>query len=173
MFDRALTFAGRSRERLLAIHVAHALTARLFPVEYESIYTSRAVGVREKLSPAAEALQSESIAAVFERPVSVVREGLASGDLPRSSGVSPEQLIYGLWSLHYGKIMLETSAFPFLRLAVKEQRPVLRRTFHGLLDGLAWRPLATEHDYAAVERRIEREIFAAELKQVRSSGTPK
>ena len=170
MFERALGFHGRPRERLLAIHLAHALTARLCPVEYECIYTARGVGVREKVSREAESWQSDRLARLFDIPVGVVREGVAAGDLLRGSGSGPEQLVYGLWALHYGKITLGWYGFPFLNLETGDQRRALRRTFHALLDGFGWRPLASEHDYDAVERRIERELFASDLKGLRTRG---
>lgn len=59
-FDRALKLRGNSRERLLAIHLAHHFYAKLYPVEYESIYTVKSAGVREKISRRATRLKTSS-----------------------------------------------------------------------------------------------------------------
>ena len=38
---------------------------------------------------------------------------------------------------------------------------------NGQLDAYGWRPLTTEHDYEATERRLEQEVFADEIARLR------
>jgi AcrR family transcriptional regulator len=144
MYDRALGFRGTSRERILAIYLGHDLAARLYPVEYECIYAVRSFGLRDKISEEGRSIQTEGIAGLVATVMAAVREGVAAGDVRLTAGTTVEEIVYGLWALHYGQ-----------------------RTFHRALDGVGWRPLAADHDYAPVERRIFRELFAEEVRRLR------
>ncbi len=166
-YDLALQFRGSSRERLLAIHLGHDLAAHLHPVEYECIYAVRAAGIREKVPPERRAEQAAALERLFERSASVVAEGVRDGDLVLGAGATPQSLIYGFWSLHYGEITLETYDIQYRRMGVRDQRRTLRRTLQAIMDGLGWRPLSSEHDYVAVEKRILREVFRAEQARLR------
>lgn len=168
---QALAFRGRSRERLLAVHLGHDLAARLYPVEYECIYVARSVGFRERLPVEGQAAQEAGLARAFDIAAGVVKEAVREGDLVLPEGLTPASLIYGFWSLHYGQISLESSTLPYARLGIRNQQRSLRRTLQAILDGLRWRPLSDRHDYAQVERRILREVFAAEVAVLRTRGS--
>jgi AcrR family transcriptional regulator len=161
-FDRALAFRGNSRERLLAIHLAHDFYAKLYPVEYESIYTVKSAGVREKISPESHAAQNELMKDVIDRVVIVITEAIENGDLRLPGNMAPQDLVYGFWALHYGELMFETFNFPYRNLGIGDLENNVRLVLRTLLDGLPWEPVSSRHDYAASAERIVREIFPEE-----------
>lgn len=158
-FDRALRFRGLSRERLLAFHLAHELYAKLYPVEYASIYMVKSVGVREKISPEQHAAEDELMKGILDQVAIVVTEGVALGDLTLPSKMTPQDLVYGFWATHYGNLMLETYTFSYHHMGISDPANNRKQMLRALLDGLPWRPVSTEHDYAVTAKRIYSEIF--------------
>jgi AcrR family transcriptional regulator len=170
MYDRALGFRGTSRERILAIYLGHDLAARLHPIEYECIYAVRSFGLRDKISDEGRSIQTEGIAGLVGTVMAAVREGVAAGDVRLVAGTTVEEIVYGLWALHYGQLSLASYSFPYQELGIGRRPRARQRTFHRALDGVGWRPLAAEHDYAPVERRILRELFGEEVRRLRAKG---
>lgn len=161
-FDRALQFQGLSRERLLAFHLAHELYAKLYPVEYESIYLVKSAGVREKISPERHAAEDELMKGIIDRVAIVVEEGVTNGDLTLADAMSPQDLVYGFWAMHYGNLMLETYNFSYRKMGIGDPANTRRLMLKALLDGLPWRPVSTEHNYALSAERVLGEIFPDE-----------
>ena len=162
-FDRALAFRGLSRERLLAIHLAHDYYAKLYPVEYESLYTVKSAGVREKISAESHDIQNQVLKEVLDRVVVVIEEAMAGGDLKLPASMAPQDLVYGFWALHYGELMFETFNFPYRNLGIGDLENNVRLVLRIFLDGLPWQPVSSLHDYAATAERVAREIFPEEV----------
>ncbi|TAN47823.1 MAG: TetR/AcrR family transcriptional regulator [Methylococcaceae bacterium] len=158
-FDRALRFQGLSRERLLAFHLAHELYAKLYPVEYASIYMVKSVGVREKISPERHAAEDELMKGILDKVAIVVAEGVALGDVTLPRQMTAQDLIYGFWATHYGNLMLETYNFSYRNMGISDPANNRKQMLRALLDGLPWRPVSHEHDYAATAQRIIGELF--------------
>ncbi|WP_255210997.1 TetR/AcrR family transcriptional regulator [Methylogaea oryzae] len=162
-FDRALAFRGNSRERLQAFHLGHDYYARLYPVEYEASYTVKSAGVRDKISADNHAAHNALLKEVLDRVVVVVDEAIAAGDLSLPRDMRPQDLVYGFWAVHYGELMMENYNFGYGAMGIGNRESTVRTVLRALLDGLGWRPLSSQHDFAAVAERIGREVFPQEV----------
>ena len=96
----------------------------------------------------------------------IVRDGIAHGDVAFPDGTTPEELVFGLWSLTFGAYSILSTGESLANLGVKDPFASIRTNVHHMLNGIGWRPLSTEHDYNAVAQRISEEIFAAEFQLV-------
>jgi hypothetical protein len=96
--------------------------------------------------------------------VGIVRDGVASGDLPR--GTLPELVASATWALSVGMDQLHEGGLVFRGVPKEDFRNMRHKMFYALLDGFGWKPLSTELDYETVRRRILAEIYAPEARQL-------
>jgi AcrR family transcriptional regulator len=159
-FEKAATFRGRPRERILAIGVALDLFRRLYPSWLRAEQIIHASSVHEK----ADRERMQAIYAHENRCSSVslgiVRDAIAHGDLAPEK--SPEVVVFGLWTMTYGAHFLDSADMP-TEQKFGDTVAALRTNQQILLDGHGWRPLSREWDYEATEQRILDEVFADEV----------
>lgn len=167
LFDRAVSYPGRNREKMLAVMVAYELYIRLNPQEFADFQTLKNVAIREKLCDDSinriHQLEHHGI----ECSAAVVREALEQGELNLRE-VSPEQFVFGFWALAFGSASLEFSDIPLDKLGISA--PLETAHIHGrhMLDGYNWQPLSTDWDYDASRQDILNRVFADELAQLQS-----
>ncbi len=89
----------------------------------------------------------------------IAREGLEHGDLALPAGRSPEDLVFGLWSLNFGAYTILTSSDSLEDIGVTDPIAALRQNQNFMLDGCHWQPLSSEQDYDAIFERVKREVF--------------
>ncbi len=158
LFEHALAFTGRSRERARAIGFAccHFMVAH--PDYFHVEMMLKGPSFWEKAS--AQRRQEHGLEAgrVFRAIHRVVLEGETSGDLPKGR-LPSEHVALAMAAITVGSHIMAQE--PDLRLlaGVKDPVRVVRENQDALLDGFGWRPLLREHDYAAVDRRIRAEVF--------------
>lgn len=165
-FERALKFEGLARERLLALHLGHDLYAKLYPIEYAGIYMVKSAGIREKISKETHAAIDLLISELMGLVVVVVDDGVKNHDVTLPKGFSPLDMVYGFWATHYGHLVFEHFNFAYGSMGVSDRIQILRGWLRLVLDGLPWRPLSTEHDYAAVAQNIYDQVYPEESKRL-------
>ncbi len=165
-FSRAAAFEGRSRERLTAIGVAGELFVRLFPDHFavEQIINSRSIW--EKTSHNRRELMQVAEGKCMHLVSGIVRDGVACGDVVLPAKTTPEELVFGLWSLTFGAYSILSTGESLANLGVEDPFVSVRTNVHHILNGIGWRPLSSEHDYDAVAEKITHEIFAEEFQSV-------
>ena len=92
----------------------------------------------------------------------IVRDGIAQGDLELPAEVSPEDLVFGLWSLSYGAHSIIATSESLADMGISEPFATVRNNINTMLDGYGWKPLQQDYDYDSVLQRIETEVFADE-----------
>jgi hypothetical protein len=92
----------------------------------------------------------------------IVRDAIAQGDLILPDGVTPEQIVFGLWSMSFGAQTILASSVSLMDIGIGEPHRALALNQGRLLDGYNWRPLSTEQDYEALSKRIAAEYFPKE-----------
>ena len=168
LFTRAAGYDGNSRERMLAVAFSYELFVALHPLEFANMQTLKSAAVREKTSPANCQAMGEMEAGCMGRVAGVVRAAVEAGDLVLPNGMISEEVVFGLWSLQYGAMILRATGIPFHQLGVPDTAEALRRMNTVVLDGLGWRPLSGEFDFAATLENLNNDLFAAESRQLRT-----
>lgn len=89
----------------------------------------------------------------------IVRDGLARDELKLPEGRSPEDLVFGLWSLNFGAYTIITSSEALEENGIADPIAALRHNQNMLLDGYYWQPLSSEHDFSETFGQVKREVF--------------
>jgi AcrR family transcriptional regulator len=165
MLQRAMSFQGRSRERMLAFALAGAYYARLYPGDMQIIKTITP-SFREKVSTQREERFEEVEQRVLDYLMQMVNQGVTEGDLILQPGMSVGKIVWGLWSLADGGFGIILSGVSLQGLGIQDPWALLVTFMNKLSDSLDWRPISSEWDYDASLDRIRREVFAEEARQL-------
>ncbi len=158
LFERAAAFDGRNRERVLGIGVADDVLAEGGSAPFQVMQMSKTPSLWEKATAVrrAESQRLEArCSAVLEE---VIRAAVEAGDV----ALTPAQgrdLGFGLMAMCLGTHLVAAAPGWTENIGLKAPRAALRANQHRLLDGVGWRPLWAEWDYAATERRLRAEVF--------------
>lgn len=167
LFRRAATFSGRPRERLMAVGYACEVFFRLHPEHFAIEHLIRSASFWEKTTSENQQVfrgcETQCVGIVS----GIVVDAIAQRDLTLPDSVSPEDLVFAMWSMTYGACSLLSSGQEALRtIGIHEPFSVIRENHFRLLDGYNWSPLTSEHDYNAVLTRIQTEVFADEQRRI-------
>jgi len=164
LVERAATFRGRPRERMLAVGEATELFARLFADEARIFQIMNGEAITQKAS--AESLLQMRAAANLTVGImqGIVRDAIAQGDLALPAGSSPEELIFHFWLLGEAGKAAGSSWMPPAAMGIMDTFGSIMRSSQFLGDGLGWRPLSTQWDYEKSLRRIRNEVFPKEAR---------
>ncbi|OEF06720.1 TetR/AcrR family transcriptional regulator [Vibrio genomosp. F10] len=170
LFDRIGDFEGNTRERVIALHVAYRIYARMEPVLSTCAIMAKSPWVLEKASPERVA----GLNALEEMVISQADElvGLAAdvGDLKFSSGIGSDAIVFANWSIAFGSNALTQNASNSHCINRLQDPFSVLHNANMLLDGLGWKPLSSEWDYRKTWRRVESELFSEEVEYLNSVG---
>jgi AcrR family transcriptional regulator len=155
-YQRVPSFAGRSRERLVALAEVDAI---LYPDWLVLEETTYANALRARTGPARQEDLRRVQRIAYESHLAVVREAIVAGDLELAHGASPEQLVSTLANFSTGLFAPVSSGLPDLEGEGLDPRAAMHRLGSAFLDGLRWRPLAADWDYRETLRRVYVELF--------------
>lgn len=159
MFEQASLYKGLPRERLYGVGMAAERFVRLYPDHFKFEHLLRTNSIWEKTSEE----RRQMLTGCEHRCVSIIggiiRDGIAQGHLQLPDSVSPEDIVFALWSINVGAftIMLTSTSLPDLGIA--NPLSALQAGMDKMLDGYNFYPLSTEHDYAKVREQIQRKVF--------------
>ena len=167
LFEKALRFDGNSRERMTAVGIAEELFFRLNPLHYRSELVIKLGSLASRVSPERTAELHRLEQACFAGLLKLTEEATAAGELASPTPLKPADVCLGFWALATGMFGAVENYGPMLgTFGVAEPIAGFRRLFQAMLDGLGWRPLATEWDWADAGRRIEQVAFAEEIRRL-------
>jgi AcrR family transcriptional regulator len=160
LFERASAFRGRPRERMVAIGEAVAHFTLKYPSHFKTEQIIHSSSVRSKCSPENQVRLSTCEARCPQITAGIVRDAVSQGDLLLPKAVSPEQLVFGLWSMYFGALFLMSSDIELeSKGGIPDPMTALRRASASLLDGYGWKPLSSKWDYEATRKRIAQEVL--------------
>ncbi len=162
LFRKAASFPGRPRERIAAVGVAVELFVRLYPHHFKLEQVLRLSSVWEKTSAERRQFMHHCESQCVGCVSGIVRDAIAQGDLVLPDGVTPEQLVFGLWSMSFGAQTILNSSVSLMDIGIGDPHRALALNQGRLLDGYNWRPLSTDQDYEALSIRIAGEYFQKE-----------
>ncbi len=154
--ERATTFQGRTREKMLAHgEVEDLLLPRDLPVELFVASTCLRVKTSKKRQDQLKKMDVRAVAV----GAGVIREAIAAGDVTLPEGMRPEELLFGMWSIRWGAANLIRSDMPLAQASIHHPAMAIYSALGAMLDGYGWRPLSSELDYKATRKRVHAEIF--------------
>ncbi len=151
VFQYAVMMRGCPRQRLAAIGIGCEFYANAFPALLRVEYQIRHDLVWEKTSTERQELLQNCEGRCMHTVAGVVRDAVAEGELELSDSHSVEEIVFGLWSLVHGGMLLELTSPSLSDVGVRDARRAIRAGCNALLDGYRWHPL---HDPAAYEKWI-------------------
>lgn len=167
LIERARQFAGRPREKMLAIIVADELFARLHPHFFCSELVIKMANLEERASDERRETLTQIDRTAFGWLLEIVQAAVNVGDLYLEAPRTAESIVFAMFAQvvgthtairNYGEIVEN--------LKIKAPFSVLRNNLDALLDGFGWRPLQSKWDYAKTYRRIVEEVFPEECRSV-------
>ncbi|QDV70377.1 Bacterial regulatory protein, tetR family [Rosistilla carotiformis] len=158
LFNRAAMMRGCPRERVAAIGIACELFADRFNELFRIEQIIRHDAVWDKTSPKRQDLLRNCESRCMHTVAGVVRDAMACGDLENRATHAVEDLVFGLWSLVYGGLMLEMTSPSLADLGIENARRAIRRNCNGLLDGLQWQPLFEPKAYERWIKKVRTDL---------------
>ncbi|PHS62328.1 MAG: TetR family transcriptional regulator [Thalassobium sp.] len=169
MFSRAAAFDGTLREKILAMNVAYHLYASLQPTLSLTVLSAKTPSFTEKTSAARSQLIDECDLRITLMVDDIYRRAIEQGDLPDNPGLTVELMGFISWSQAFGLNALMTAACDITAVSRTSGTNVALISSNILLDGMGFKPLSSEWDYQASWKKIESDIFAAEMAQLAAS----
>jgi AcrR family transcriptional regulator len=157
-FERALKLQGRSRERIRAVGFACCHFAKVYPDYFSVELMLKSHSFWEKSDEARQHQYGMQGGRCFRVVHRIVTEGFQAGDLPPGK-MSSEQIVFSIAATAMGSHIMARNTHTAMMLGIDDPLQALCQNVDLLLDGLAWKPLSSEWDYSAVDRRIKKEIF--------------
>lgn len=158
LFERALKFTGSSRERVRAIGYACCEFMIMYPDYFSAELMLKSASFWEKASEAQRQAHAMQGGRCFRIVHKAITEGQASGDLPPSH-LPAEHLTFSLIAITMGSHVMTQVQDLRLLAGIEDPAAVIRANQDLVLDGMGWKPLFRDFDYAASDRRIHDEIF--------------
>ena len=158
LFEQAASFKGSTREQGRAIGLACCVFAHRHPDFFHIEMMLKSASFWEKASPERKEAHARAGARCWRTLYNIVVSAIALGDMPRLPW-SAEHATMALISITIGSHVV--SMEHNLRVFAGIDNPLLsvRLNQDLVCDGLGWKPLLHEHDYAATDQRIVSEIF--------------
>ena len=158
LFESAAAFRGSTRERARAIGVACCVFACRHPDFFNVEMMLKSHSFWEKVSAPRKEAHSREGARCWRTLCNVIVEAMALGEMPRRPW-SAEQATMALISVTVGSHIMGMEHNLRVFAGIDNPFRSVRLNQDLVCDGLGWKPLLHEHDYAAVDRRIVAEVF--------------
>lgn len=162
LYERASSWSGSTRERLLAIALADTLLQDNSPGMFrlsQFVFTEVIWGAASAQRRAEALATSAPIEAFVTR---IVEDAIAQGDVPDTLAMTPVEVALGIWTQCLGMHTLIQAEGLLEGYDRSQSYRLLFKHLNHLLNGYGWRPLmATVDDEAAGEQiaRLCRDVF--------------
>ncbi|MEM7013954.1 MAG: TetR/AcrR family transcriptional regulator [Verrucomicrobiota bacterium] len=160
-FGRALTFEGRSRERLFVIGFADMLLAQLYPHWFSILQLVSSPSIWDKATEERHMQHEQSSERCMKAALEIIRQARVAGDLPEDSP-SDQHILAGLVGMAKGSHLLAYGPGGFPPELNLKPLDLLFDNYQIYLDGTGWKPLGNEWDYDQTLVRIREELFTKE-----------
>ena len=127
LFHRAAMMRGRPRERVAAIGIACEVYVNQFPELFRIESIIRHDAIWEKTSSERQEVLRNCEGRCMHTVAGVVRDAVAGGDLELARGHGVEDIVFGLWSLVFGGMLLELTSPSLADVGIGDPRQAIRR----------------------------------------------
>jgi AcrR family transcriptional regulator len=165
LIGRLASFEGCPRERIHGVGIADELFVRLYPHSFRSELIIKMADLGDRASPERRDLLRAQEERCAKFVLGFIEDAVKTGDL--NPDISVSRVMFAILSMVMGTHTL-TSTFGSLldQIGITKPFSALRENIHILLDGFGWKPLSSDWDYAATDRRILQEVYADEYQSV-------
>jgi AcrR family transcriptional regulator len=162
MFDKASTFSGRSRERMLAVGVACEIYRRNYPLHFVVEAIVRHSAIWDRCTEERRDLMKKFEQRCMSLVSGVVRSAIADGDLKLPVDLNPEEMTLSLWALTFGSYIIDLTSPSLKDIGINSIHRSVRLGALHMLNGYGWQPIwsAEEHNDQLV--RICQSVFPDE-----------
>jgi len=164
MFSKAAAFPGKPRVRMAVVGLSCQLFVRAYPQYFAAEVILRTETLREKAAPERQEFMRACEARCMQILAGIIRDAVAAGDLTLPEEMNAEELTFGLWSLTYGGFSLLETGTPLQNLGIRDPYKAVFQNAHLILDGIDWKPLFAEIDYAAINETALEKLFPNEAR---------
>ncbi len=164
--EKAATYPGSHRERLIAFQIAHELWLAVEPRDLYMLQYVNVDGVLSKVAESSLAEFRQMEAKIISLCASIFQDAMDCGDLPVGE-LNAAELVYGVWSMCYGGQLLRSYETPLAEMGVSNPGRTLTSLLQATLDGLRWTPASTPEQTDALLLHLETEYFTEALAQLR------
>ena len=162
MFKQAAQFKGVSRFRMLAIGQAAEKFVHDYPDFFMLEQILRLPSVRQKISEQRQHEINSIEVLCMDVLAGIVRDAVAAEDLVLAPNVTPEMLVFGLWSLTSGGFSIAARSGSLPHLGLDNPFELVHDHTAALLDGFGWAPLSSEYDSHELNKKIHCEVLCNE-----------
>lgn len=167
LFECAVACRDTTRQQILSIALAYDCYITKWPERFKNIQMIKSAAVRDKLGPTMRAALLEHETSLMHQVAQVVRRAVTQGELERGE-LSPEELVFGLWSQANGGMLLCSCDLPLEQMGITKTGVTLHRFMEATLDGLAWSPIGHRIDYhCGIKRILKLPYFSSNHKRAR------
>lgn len=173
LLERAATFRGRPRERLVALGRALELFPQFYRDDVRIFFIGNTEAITQKASERLLWEMQNCALRSLNIPIGIVRDAIALGDLVLKGDTKPEEIAYNFWAMTDGAY--ETAYSGWLSPAELGIAQPVRTAIAGcqvLCDGYGWQPLSGAWDYEATRRRVFQEFFVDSEERKRKEVLP-
>ncbi|MCA6065330.1 TetR/AcrR family transcriptional regulator [Thalassolituus marinus] len=170
LFDKALAFDGRPREKMVALNYAYQLYTQWQPTLSLAVLTARTPAFAEKTSEQRSALMLEKDHAITLKVDEVFRDAIEQGDLDPAINIPVPLMSLLCWSQAFGINALTGTAPDLTAVSRLDGVNVQLLSANVLLDGLGFQPLSRDWDYQATWERVGRECFSDEIQLLNNNN---
>ena len=163
LFSHAVTLRKKSRERLVCVGAAAELFVECFPHFFQVEQIIRINSIWEKTSEKRRKVMRSCESRCMATISGVVRDAVAHEDLCLPDGCTPEDVVFGLWSINIGSYAILSSSDSLGEIGIADPVMALRTNTSRMLDGYGWTPLSTEHDYISLIDAVKDELRSTDL----------
>ena len=162
LFKQAAQFKGVSRFRMLAIGQA----AEKFVHDYPDFFVLEQIlqlpSVRQKISKQRQHEINNIEVLCMDILAGIVRDAVAAEDLVLDGNITPEKIVFGLWSLTSGGFAIAARSGALPHLGLDNPFEIVHNHTAALLDGFAWAPLSSDYDSNRINQKIHCEVLCNE-----------
>lgn len=160
LFHRAAQFKGKSRHRMFAVGRTNGFFFQTYPDYFRFEQMLRIDSIWEKTSEKRRSLVKTCEMNCMAVVSGIVRDAIASEDLILPEDTTPEDLVFGLWSISLGAQSIMSSSDSLVDMGVQDPAENLIKHIQKLLDSFGWQPLSTHYDYSKLVPRIDQEVLS-------------
>ncbi|MGB0664964.1 MAG: TetR/AcrR family transcriptional regulator [Pontibacterium sp.] len=166
LFEKAVTFEGPSRERMLAVAYAYLLSVQLRPERYLLVITAKGPAVKEKASEQRQATHKALEARLMGIFCGVITHAIEQRELTQPQGLTAPEIAFSVWAMAFGTIALLVeenagAAICSIRQQMVLEHQVMQNT-NLVLDGLGWQPSTSNEALQSLIARFKSELFTTE-----------
>lgn len=158
LFDTAQSSQQSSRDRMAAIGIACEDFRTRFDDLFRIESMVRHATIWEKASEERREVLMASEARCMSLVASVGHDAVDQGDLKLARGEKVEDMMFGLWSLTYGGMLIDASSPGLQRLGIRDTFKAIHRNCNALMDGFDWQPHYDPPQHRKLTRRVRQTL---------------